>query len=60
MEIIVYAKIDNFIIGQIIDDGKSVGFTVCDKNNERYTNKNFKVASSAIEWANKNFKELCE
>lgn len=58
MELKKYTAIDSFIISGIVDDGVLLGFTVCDKNNERYTNKNFRVASKAIEWANKNFKEL--
>jgi len=53
-----YAKIDNFIIAGISEDGRFISFTVCDKNNERYTSKTFNAAQYAIEWANENYKDL--
>ena len=40
------------------EDRKILGFIVCDRNGERVSDKNFEYASEAMEWAQKNYKEL--
>jgi len=59
MELTKYAAISNYQVCAInTEDNKILGFTVCDRNGERVTDKNFEYASQAIEWINKNNQEL--
>ena len=54
-----HITIDNYQIWAITtEDEKILGWTVCDRNGERVTEKNFEFASDAIEWAHQNYKEL--
>ena len=60
LKLIKYSKNQDkgYIIAGIAEDNTHLGFTVADKNLERYTDKNFRNAGKAIEWADENYKEL--
>ncbi len=61
LKLIKYSKNQDkgYIIAGIVDENFILmGFTVADKNLERYTDKNFRNAGKAIEWADENYKEL--
>ena len=48
-----------YIIAGIVDENFILmGFTVADKNLERYTEKNFRIAERAMKWADENYKGL--
>jgi len=53
-----YTAQKNFIICYVVDDERAIGFAVCDRNEERYTNHLFETAGKAIEWAESNFKGI--
>ena len=48
-----------YIIAGVVDENFTLmGFTVADKNLERYTEKNFRTADRAMKWADENYKGL--
>jgi predicted RNA-binding protein with PUA domain len=54
------ARGDAIIVALVDENEKIVGFTVCDKNNERYTNRLFTTASEAMEWCDNQHKAICD
>jgi len=46
------------IVGIVTEQEITAGFTVADKNMQRATDKNFRTAGNAIEWADENYKGL--
>ena len=56
LELIKYAKIDNFMIGAEINEMDDVvGYIVCDRNMEIYSRECFESPALAIAWAHNNF-----
>lgn len=60
MRLAEYIKMNNYIIAYVLNDteDKIVSFAVCDKNLEPYTQRRFESAGLAMDWADKNFKEI--
>jgi len=51
---------ENFMIADIIIDGKVKGWTVTDRQLQRVTKETFNTAYDAFEWAENNFKCLSD
>ena len=54
----IYAKIENFTVLAITDDGKLKSWTVGDRQGERVTNKIFATAGDAIAFGCSEYVEL--
>ena len=53
-----YGQDKPYFIAGVTEGNTLLSFTVADKNLERYTEKNFRNAGKAIEWADENYKGL--